>query len=217
MIWLKPPVHSMIQDLDDTLKELLVRKVPIDLATIDIKFEMPDKDWESKLSTKPTINLYLYDIRENHELRSNERFLARNSTTGTETAAPIRIDFAYLITTWTKEIADEHRLLGRVLKTLLQYPTLPTDVLKGEMATQTMAGQPLPLRSWVAQPDKTPNAWDFWGAIDGRIKASLSYMITVAVQPFTPVEVDLVKADGVITDLYQATAQQLEQRRKNLT
>lgn len=217
MIWLESTVHPMIQDLDDTLKELLVKKVPIDLATIDIKFEMPDKDWESKLSAKPTINLYLYDIRENQELRSNERFLARDGTTGTETVAPTRIDFAYLITTWTKEIADEHRLLGRVLKTLLQYPSLPADVLKGEMANQSMAGQPLPLRSWVAQPEKTPNAWDFWGAIDGRVKASLSYLVTVAVQPFAPIEVDLVKADGVKTELYQATAKQLEQRNKNPT
>jgi Pvc16 N-terminal domain len=177
----------MIQDLDDTLKELLVKKVPIDLAAIDIKFEMPDKEWEGKLSTKPTINLYLYDIRENHELRSNERFLTRNGTIGTETPSPVRIDFSYLITTWTKEVADEHRLLGRVLKTLLQFPILPIEVLKGEMASQS-----LPLRSWVAQPEKTPNAWDFWGAIDGRVKASLSYMVTVAVETGALVDVDLV-------------------------
>jgi Pvc16 N-terminal domain len=199
----------MIQDLDDTLKELLVKKMPIDLATIDIKFEMPDKDWETKLPARPTINLYLYDIRENHELRSNERFLARNGPTGTETNAPIRIDFAYLITAWTKEIADEHRLLGNLLKTLLRYPVLPADVLKGEMTTQS-----LPLRGWVAQPERTPNAWDFWGAIDGRVKASLSYMVTVAVQPSTPIEVRLVQEDGVKTDLYQATPKQMAQRNK---
>jgi Pvc16 N-terminal domain len=202
----------MIQDLDDTLKELLVKKVPIDLAAIDIKFEMPDEEWKGKLSTKPTINLYLYDIRENHELRSNERFLTRNGTIGTETPSPVRIDFSYLITTWTKEVADEHRLLGRILKTLLQYSVLPSDVLKGEMGTQS-----LPLRGWVAQPEKTPNAWDFWGAIDGRVKASLNYMVTVAIQPFTPIDVKLVQEGGVVTDIYPATAKQLEQRKKNPT
>jgi Pvc16 N-terminal domain len=199
----------MIQDLDDTLKELLVKKVPIDLAAIDIKFEMPDKEWEGKLSTKPTINLYLYDIRENHELRSNERFLTRNGGIGTETPSPVRIDFSYLITTWTKEIADEHRLLGRILKTLLQYSVLPSDVLKGEMGTQS-----LPLRGWVAQPEKTPNAWDFWTAIGGGVKASLHYMVTVAVQPLESVNAHLVQADGVQVDLYQATPKQLEQRTK---
>lgn len=176
----------MIQDLDDTLKELLIQKVPIENSVIEIKFEMPDKDWESKL-TKPTINVYLYDIRENHELRSNETYLSRNGAVGTETRAPVRMDFAYLISVWTREIADEHRLLGTILKTLLRYPILPPEILKGEMATQS-----IPLRAWVTQPERMPNAWEFWGAIDGRLKAGLSYMVTVAVEPFPSVEVDLV-------------------------
>ncbi|NJP11950.1 MAG: DUF4255 domain-containing protein [Leptolyngbyaceae cyanobacterium RU_5_1] len=176
----------MIQDLDETLRELLVQKVPIDSGAIDIKFEMPSKDWETKLQ-KPTINVFLYDVRENHELRSNEQFLARNGAIATETAAPIRMDLSYLITVWTKEIADEHRLLGTILKTLLRYPILPADVLRGEMVNQS-----LPLRAWITQPDRTPNAWDFWGALDGRLKASFSYLVTVGVEPIAPVEVGLV-------------------------
>jgi hypothetical protein len=176
----------MINDLDDTLKALLIEKVPIDITAIDIKFEMPDKEWETSLA-KPTINFFLYDIRENHELRSNERYLSRNGTTGTETRAPTRIDLAYLVTVWTKVVADEHMLLGKILQTLLRYPLLPAEILKGEMANQS-----LPLRAWLAQPERTPNVWDFWSAIDGRLKAGLSYMVTVAVEPFPPVEVGLV-------------------------
>ena len=45
----------MIQDVDDTLKELLVQMVPIDTSVIDIKFEMPNKEWSAAV-TKPTIN-----------------------------------------------------------------------------------------------------------------------------------------------------------------
>jgi Pvc16 N-terminal domain len=175
----------MFQDLDSTLKELLIQKVPINNSDIDIKFELPNQDWESKLQ-KATINLFLYDIRENLELRSNERFLNRNGATGTETIAPVRMDLSYMITVWTKEIADEHRLVGSILKTLLRYPTLPDEVLQGEMK------QSLPLRAWVTQPEKTPNIWDFWSSLDGRLKAGLSYIVTVPVQPFAPVEVPLV-------------------------
>lgn len=178
----------MIQDLDDTLKELLIQKLPINNTAIDVRFEMPDKEWETTLpTTKPTINLYLYDIRENHELRSNETFLTRNGALGTETKAPVRIDLAYLITVWAKEIADEHRLLGNVLKTLLRYPVLPPEVLQGELINQS-----LPLQAWISQPERTPNAWDFWGALDGRLKAGLSYMVTLAVEPAPTVEVGLV-------------------------
>ena len=92
----------MINDVDDTLKELLVQKTPVDLSAIDIRFERPDKEWSAGVS-KPTINLFLYDLRENHELRSNQRFVARNGTTGSETRAPVRVDLIYLITAWTSE------------------------------------------------------------------------------------------------------------------
>jgi Pvc16 N-terminal domain len=177
----------MFQDLDKTLEELLKQKLPrYDETQTDIKFELPNQDWESKLQKSVTINFFLYDIRENLELRSNERFLTRNGATGTETIAPVRMDLSYMVTVWTKEIADEHRLLGSILKTLLCYPTLPTEVLQGEM------NQSLPLRAWVTQPEKTPNTWDFWSSLDGRVKAGLSYMVTVPVQPFAPVEVPLV-------------------------
>lgn len=176
----------MFQDLDETLKELLIQKVPIDIAVTDIQFDRPNQEWEGKLGTKPTINLFLHDIRENLALRNNERYLSRNGTMGTETVAPFRMDLTYLITAWAKEVADEHRLLGNIIKTLVSYPTLPDEVLKGEMLNQS-----LPLRTWVALPDETPKSWDFWGANEWRLKAGISYRVTVAVET-TPVEVDLV-------------------------
>jgi hypothetical protein len=176
----------MIHDLDATLKELLVQKVPINLQQVDVKFEMPTKDWAAAV-TKPTINLFLYDIRENHELRSSERQVARQGAIGSETRSPPRVDVTYLISVWTSDVADEHQLLGGLLRTLLRFPVLPEDVLKGAMATQ-----PFPLRGWIAQPERTPNVWDFWGAIDSRLKAGLSYGVTMAVDAYEAVEVGLV-------------------------
>ncbi len=121
----------MIKDLDETLKELLRQKYLIpenQTGQIDILFERPDKEWEHKV-TKRTINLFLYDIRENLQLRVNERYLARNGATGTETYAATRIDFTYLISVWSKaeaaEVEEEHLILGKVLTTLLGYPILP--------------------------------------------------------------------------------------------
>lgn len=176
----------MIQDVDDTLKELLVQKVPIDTTLIDIKFDMPNKDWSATV-TKPTINLFLYDVRENQDLRSNQRTITRNGNTGTETRAPVRIDLRYMITAWTTDIADEHQLLGRVLSALLQFPLLPPEVLKGSMQTQ-----PLPIQAWIAQPDRLPNPWEFWGHMDHGMKAGLNFVLTTAFQPIAPVDVELV-------------------------
>ena len=172
----------MIQDLDDTLKALLVQEVPIDPATIDIKFDMPTKEWAATL-TKPTINLFLYDLRESTELRSNERYWTRNGTpptSATERRAPVRLDLSYLISVWTTEIADEHQLLGRLLATLFAFPLLPTAVLQGAMQTQ-----PLPIQTWTARPERTPNSWDVWAEFEHRLKAALSYVVTLAVEPYS--------------------------------
>lgn len=176
----------MIHDVDDTLRELLVRTVPIDPTAIDITFTMPGKDWAAAI-TKPTVNLFLYDIRENAELRSSERHLARTGATGVETFSPARVDLAYLVSAWTSDVGDEHKLLGDVLRALLSRPVIPQDVLKGAMTTQSF-----PLRAWIAQPERTPNVWDFWGGLDGRLKAALSYVVTVAVETAAPVEYGLV-------------------------
>jgi hypothetical protein len=176
----------MFHDLDATLKELLVQKVPIDVTAVDVRFEMPTKEWADGV-TRPTVDLFLYDIRENHDLRSSERQLSRQGAVGIEMRSPPRVDATYLVSVWTSDVADEHRLLGSLLKTLLGHPVLPEEVLKGGMANQ-----PFPLRGWIAQPDRTPNAWDFWGALDGRLKAGLSYVITVAIDAFKTTEFGLV-------------------------
>ena len=193
----------MIRDLDETLKELLRQKYLIpenQTGQIDILFERPDKEWEHKV-TKRTINLFLYDIRENLQLRGNERYLARNGATGTETYAATRIDFTYLISVWSKaeaaEVEEEHLILGKVLTTLLGYPILPQEVLQGEIARQSQ-----PPRAWIAQPEDTPKTWEFWGSNEWRLKAGISYRVTLHIEP-KPVEVDLVTETEIRLHLKQ--------------
>ena len=87
----------MISHLDKTLEELLRREVPLPSASYDISFDIPTKDWASKLSkSKETINLYLYDIKENRELRTNEWQVNRKSDgTVDQEKPPVRIDLSY--------------------------------------------------------------------------------------------------------------------------
>jgi hypothetical protein len=181
----------VIQDVDDTLKELLLQKGQGQFRPedVDIQFDMPNKDWSTKL-TKPTINLFLYDVRENHELRSSERTLTRtdNNTAGAVRRAPVRVDLSYLITVWTTFIVDEHKLLGRLLTTLLQFPLLPDDVLKGALQTQ-----PVPVQAWIAQPERLPNPWEFWGHMDHGMKAGLNFVLTTSLQPIADEQVKLAQ------------------------
>jgi hypothetical protein len=181
----------VIQDVDATLKELLVQKMPLDVSVVDVSFDMPNRDWSNHI-VKPTLNLFLYGVCENHEVRGNQHVLVRNGAVGIERRAPVRVDLTYLISAWTADISDEHQLLGRVLTTLLRFPLVPDDVLKGSLLTQPGAVQ-----AWIAQPERIPNPWDFWGNVENRLKAALNFVLTVSFEPHEPQEVRLVSTSIV--------------------
>ena len=166
----------MIADLDESLKQLLVKKGKLDSAAVDLSFDMPDREWSSALS-KPTLNLYLYDIRENSRLRGTE-WLVEKQRNGmaTKRKNPSRIDLSYLVTVWTNDVADEHRLLWQALTTFFRFPVLPDDVLSGALRDQLY-----PIQTLAAQPDGLfSNPSDFWAALDNEIKPSLNLVITLA-------------------------------------
>jgi hypothetical protein len=165
----------MISDLDESIKELLIKRGLLNPGEIDIKFEMPNREWSASIS-KPTVNLYLYDIRENHQLRGTEWSITKDENgKATRKKTPSRIDIAYLITVWTSDIADEHRLLYQVLLTLFRYPEIPEEVLSGQLV-----GQSCPIKTTTAQPDGLfNNPADFWSALDNEIKPSINYVVTL--------------------------------------
>jgi hypothetical protein len=141
----------------------------------------------------PAIDLFLYDIRENLELRSNEVYLDRHMDgTATRTMAPVRIDASYLITAWPSQSVadpseDEHRLLGEVIRALLRYRTLPEEVLQGSLLDQDL---PLPVST--LQPGRLQSLGEFWQALGGKPKAALNYTVTLAVDAAQPEVVGLV-------------------------
>src|SRR5215212_8510566 len=117
----------MIQDLDSTLAVLLARELPTELAEqVTVSFATPDDQFPPSSVTPPAIDLFLYDVRENHELRNNEWIVERNSDgTTTRQRPPVRVDCSYFVTAWASQNSpnaawDEHHLLGEVMRVLLR-------------------------------------------------------------------------------------------------
>ncbi len=75
----------MIADLDETLRKLLVEELPVKNGEIDIEFDQPNREWSAKL-TKPTVNMFLYDLRENAELRRHQ-YMRMNGNSRNNTAS----------------------------------------------------------------------------------------------------------------------------------
>ena len=186
----------MIKDLDETLRTLLLRDLHtvLDRGSVpEISFETPDDQFPPQSVHLPAIDLFLYDVRENQELRSNEVYVQRGSDgTAIKTRAPTRIDFSYLITAWPKPgVPDpaevEHNLLGVVMQVLLTYPTIPENVLQGDLRTQEPA---LPVSA--LQAGRLQSLGEFWQALGGKPKAALNYQITLSIAAFQQEQVPLV-------------------------
>jgi Pvc16 N-terminal domain len=179
--------RTLFDDLDATLAALLDEELPVENVTIS--FAAPDDQFPPSGVTLPAIAFFLYDIRENRELRADrwERG-ARPDGMVTRTRAPVRVDCSYLITAWPSEgtaaAADEHRLLGEVMKVLLRHPRIPEEYLRGELR-----GQEPPVPSRFLAESQLHSLGEFWQAMGGKPKATLQYGVTVGLDIFAPVEV----------------------------
>jgi hypothetical protein len=179
----------VIDDLDRSIETLLRRELPPQLVSqVEISFATPDDQFPPTSVTLPAIDLFLYDIRENRDLRSAEWTVERRVDGTALRPPPARVDCSYLVTAWASESStsrpqDEHRMLGEVMRVLLRHSTLPGAVLQGDLAAQA---PPLPASS--LHPGRLQSVAEFWQALGGKPKAALNYTVTIAVEPVEPVE-----------------------------
>jgi hypothetical protein len=173
----------IIEDLDATLATMLREDLKAHFQEqVQVSFAAPDNDFPPQSVTVPAVDLFLYDIRENLELRSNEVVVDRDAAGRlVQRQPPVRVDFSYLVTAWPSESqadpwTDEHRLLGAVMQCLLRHRTLPPALLQGALATQD---PPVPVSS--LQPGRLQSLGEFWQAMGGKPKAALHYTVTVAI------------------------------------
>lgn len=183
----------MFDDLDSTLQRLLLQELKAeypDLTAENISFAAPDADLRNSVGNRPTIDLFLYDIRENWGLRQSG-WSDRVDDNGAASKrvrqrAPARVDCAYIITAWLAgadpaALAEEHRLLGYVMAGLLRHRQLPADLLFGELQ-----GAEPPVRGQVTQQGQLQSLGEFWQAMGGKPKAALHYTVTLSLDLFPP-------------------------------
>lgn len=187
----------MIDDLDRTLEELLRRELePALVDQVAISFAAPDSEFPPAAVSLPAIDLFLYDIRENLDLRQSGWVVERQDNgTALKRRAPVRVDCSYLITAWSSESSttralDEHRLLSNVMKVLLRHRTIPEVLLQG-----SLRGQEPPLPAITLQPGRLQSVGEFWQALGGKPKAALNYTVTVGISADRPVETEVPVVD----------------------
>ncbi len=182
----------MIRDLSETLKAVLrdptFTTVFPELAGADIIFDRPLDPFNPP---KTTIDLFLYDVRENLDLRSNEVTVTKIGSQSITTPAALRLACSYLVTAWPvggAELAlQEQRLLTQVLRVLSRYPIVPAGFLQG-----SLVGQDPGLPMVALHPDALKNLAEFWSSLGSKLKASLTVTVTISVPVFADIPEFLV-------------------------
>jgi len=166
----------VIHEIDAALRTLVERELVG--SGVEISFEAPTSDWAARRSA-PTVDLYLYDIREDRDRRNMALEPVRDAAgviTGRR-RPPRMFKLSYLVTAWTQRPEDEHRLLSTILACAIRYDALPRDILTG-----TLLEQPLNVPVTVALPPPEDRALsDVWTALGGDLKPSLDLVITAPV------------------------------------
>jgi hypothetical protein len=170
-------LHEVTESLEAFLKQPGLAPPLRDAA---IRFDRPTDPYALD---QTTVNLFLYEVRENLELRSNESVMRRVGGQTLVEPPPYRANCMYLVTAWpvggTDQPKQEHQLLGQVLQLIAGAPVIPQVFL-----TPGLQLQEPPLPMLVVQPDGVRNPAEFWAAIGNRIKASLLVSVTVSLKAF---------------------------------
>jgi hypothetical protein len=190
----------VFQDLDSTLTRLLndapAAELP-QLRSADVSFLTPDANFTPSVDT---VDMFLYEVKENRELRDPTPVIERVDGTYTRRSAPLRVDCSYITTTWSAgvpgatRVAAEHRLLGQALVWLSRFGAIPEQYLQGSLAGPQRF---YPLPTMVAQLDPNQHAGDFWVAMGIAPRPAFYLTVTTELPLSPPIEGPLVTTADV--------------------
>lgn len=171
----------MINEVTESLEAFLKQPgLAAPLRDAAIRFDRPTDPYALD---QTTVNLFLFEVRENLELRSSESVTRRAGGHSIVEPPAFRANCLYLVTAWPAGGTDlpkqEHRLLAQVLQLVAGAPVIPPAFLTPQLRLQEPAPPML-----LVPPDSARNPAEFWAAIGNRLKPSLMLSVTVSLRAF---------------------------------
>src|SRR3954453_20528583 len=100
------PLNTMLADLDETLRTLLRRELERHgFDGGEGAFDAPSRGWSGQLSS-PTVNLFLYDLREPQAPGRSEGTPRRGGNGARDVPPPMMMECSYAVTAWTQAVED---------------------------------------------------------------------------------------------------------------
>lgn len=156
-----------------TLAEILAGGTSL-TSTEQIDFSHPGNRREE--GAGPTLNLYIYDIRESKQYQQAGRQVERNTTrhlqAGTVTWAPAWFDVSLLLTAWDRTTLGEHHFLSEALTVLIRHRALEEEFLIPELR----GNGSLPMMIGI-QPSLEVGG--LWSALNVPLRSALYITVSV--------------------------------------
>lgn len=179
--------YTMIADVGERMVQVLQRElVPeVVLNPNEIGLRSPEEHGDVSLG------LFLYDVRMSEEVRQQGHAVIRNEAIQ---RVPVYLTLYYMITAYSSgdlkfRLAEEERILGKVIQTFHDYPVIPLE----EVDPEKSSGTDLHISMLRMNADEKARIWNFQG-VGNRL--SLFYKVT-------PVAIDSGLRSGFtrVTDL----------------
>src|SRR5215470_7629418 len=188
----------MLDYIDNMLRHLFITKVPKITSPLQVRFQPPDDDWRTYVSTlaKLAVNVYMVELKENREMHMAGRQQDVNMGLVAETPFPRYVDVHYLITAWdpaspgpaVEPTIAEHELLWGVTSALMDADPLTPSAI--------YAPNPLPpgfpaliqsaeLPTTILPSDGFAKHAEFWGTMPGKFHPWRPAVFLVLTLPVT--------------------------------
>jgi hypothetical protein len=119
----------MMNAVSHALVELLRREVLGDAVPVNL--DAPNRPW-SQAAVRPTVNLFLYDVRENMTRREVmlEPVRDSNGSVVGRRTPPTRYDLHYVLSVWGCPVELEYQLLSALVVGLGAHSVLPPELFE---------------------------------------------------------------------------------------
>ncbi|MFO0889881.1 MAG: Pvc16 family protein [Isosphaeraceae bacterium] len=188
----------MIHQLSQAIEMLIKRGI----EGVEVSFDRPAEDFSSRLSV-PTVNAFLYDVREEVALRSSEWSFERSNGAVRVLGVPFHATCSYVLTAWpvhTPGASDprpsvrEHELLGKLMQFLASRTEIPADIVDGlqdlpaDVFGDSAGGPPAagtgqlspPVPLTLSTVDDKGSLSEFWTALGCKLRPSFVLRATIA-------------------------------------
>lgn len=160
-----------------TLAEILAGGTSL-TSTEQIDFSHPSNHKEEGVG--PTLNLYVYDIRESKQMQHSGRQVERKLTQALQPLPvswnPTWFDISILLTAWDRTAFGEYHLISQAISVLLRHRLLREEFLVSELRGYGNLNMTVSVEPQL-------EAGSLWSALTIPLRPALYLMVTV---PFVP-------------------------------